>query len=212
MNKPVIVVGAGGHAKVVVDALLAVHTALIGITDANHARKGDRLMGITVLGNDDVLADYPPNAVDLVLGIGSVRVSAARQRIFEQFKMAGYQFRTFVHPSAFVSREAALGEGCQVMAGAVIQAGANLGANVLVNTHVSIDHDCRIGDHVHLGPGSVLCASVNLGAGSHVGGGSTIIQGIQLGRDVQVGAGALIIRDCNDRTCHIGVPGKEWRI
>lgn len=209
VNKPVIVVGAGGHAKVVVDALLASDTAVIGLTDADQTKKDERLMGVSVLGGDDILANHQPAAVDLVLGVGSVRIAAIRQQLFEYFKMAGYQFRTLIHPSAVVGREVMLGEGCQIMAGAVIQAGAHLGANVLVNTRATIDHDCRIGDHVHVGPGAVLCASVNVGAGSHVGSGSTIIQGIRLGCAVQVGAGALIIRDCNDGTCHVGVPGKE---
>lgn len=209
MNKPVIVIGAGGHAKVVVDALLAVHTLLVGITDADRNRKGEQLMGIGVLGGDDVLADYPPETVDLVLGVGSVRVSNSRQMLFEKFKAAGYRFRTFVHPSAVVSSQVVLGEGCQVMAGAVIQADAILGANVLINTRAAVDHDCRIGDHVHLGPGSVLCAGVDVGTGSHLGSGSTTLQGVRIGRAVQVGAGALIIRHCADGTCHVGVPARE---
>lgn len=209
MNKPVIVIGAGGHAKVVVDALLAVQALLVGITDADRNKKGERLMGISVLGGDDVLADYPPETVDLVLGVGSVRVSNHRQTLFEKLKAAGYRFRTVVHPSAVVSSQVLLGEGCQVMAGAVIQADATLGANVLVNTRVAVDHDCRIGDHVHLGPGSVLCAGVDVGTGAHLGSGSTILQGVRIGRAVQVGAGALIIRHCADGTCHVGVPARE---
>lgn len=209
MNKPVIVIGAGGHAKVLVDALLAGNVDLIGITDNDPAKVGDRLLGVTVLGSDDVLANYPPNVADLVLGVGSVRVSEIRQKIFAHFKMAGYQFRTIVHPSAVIAREVVLGEGCQVMAGAIIQAGSHLGENILVNTRASIDHDCRIGDHVHLGPGTTLCANVSIGEGCHVGSGATITQGIRLGRNVQVGAGALILRNCEDTTCHLGVPGEE---
>lgn len=195
----------------VVDALLTLCTPLIGITDADRSRKGSRLMGIGVLGGDDVLADYPPEAVDLVLGVGSAGVSTIRQMLFENLKAAGYRFQTFVHPTATVSRHAVLGEGCQVMAGAVVQADARLGANVLVNTRVCVDHDCSIGDHVHLGPGSVLCAGVDVGVGSHLGSGSTTIQGVRIGRAVQVGAGAAIIRNCADGTCHVGVPARERR-
>jgi len=209
VNRPVVVIGAGGHAKVVVDALLLLGAELLCLTDTDSAKHGTSVLGVPVLGDDSLLTDYPPGSVDLAMGVGSARVSPSRRRIFEQMKRMGYNFRTLIHPGALIGREVLLGEGCQVMAGAVIQAGSALGMNVLVNTRASVDHDCRIGDHAHVGPGAVLGGDVTLGADCHIGCGAALIHGVQLGCGVQVGAGAAVISHCNDETIVLGVPGKE---
>jgi len=209
VNKPIIIVGAGGHAKVVADALLSCGCTVLGLTDPDPALQGLAVLGLPVLGDDGALAGYPPATIELVLGVGTVRVSPHRRRIFERFKMAGYSFATVVHPGAVIGREVTLGEGCQVMAGAIIQTGSQLGSNTLVNTSASIDHDCRIADHVQIGPGAVLGGGVEIGGDSCVGAGATVIQGIQVGSGVQVGAGAAVIRNCANGSRIVGVPGKE---
>jgi len=209
VNKPIVVIGAGGHAKVVVDALLLLDAELICLTDSDPAKQGKSVLGIPVVGDDTILTKYPPDSVDLALGVGSVRVSRLRRQIFERLKQAGYHFKTFVHPGASIGREVVLGEGCQVMAGAVIQVGASLGVNVLINTLASVDHDCRIGDHVHVAPGAILSGHVAIGADCHIGCGATVIQGIRLGNGVQIGAGAAVVSHGNNETIILGVPGRE---
>lgn len=209
MSKPVVVIGAGGHAKVVVDALLLLGAKVLCLTDADPAKHGESVLGIPILGDDVMLSRYSPDEIHLALGIGSVKVSSVRRQVFEKMRKSGYRFMTIVHPNTSIGREVELKEGCQIMAGAIIQTGSVLGINVLVNTRASIDHDCRIGDHVHVGPGAILSGHVSLGSGCHVGCGATVIQERHLGNDVQIGAGAVVVNDSGDGSRILGVPGRE---
>lgn len=95
------------------------------------------------------------------------------------------------------------------MAGAVIQPDVTIGANVLINTRASVDHDCRIGDHAHLAPGTTLCGGVCVGHTTHIGAGATVIQGVQIGNRCLIGAGSLVLRDVADGKKAYGVPAKE---
>lgn len=211
MRKPVVVIGAGGHAKVVVDTLLRQNAEVLCLTDADPTRHGTQVLGLTVLGDDGILERYPPEKVDLALGVGSVQVSQHRREIFERLKIAGYCFRTVVHPTALIGSEVVLGEGCQIMAGVLIQPGTTLGVNVLLNSSASVDHDCLIGDHAHIGPGAILSGHVTVGADCNVGCGASIIQGICLGDQVQIGAGASVVSNFGNRATILGVPGREQR-
>lgn len=193
----------------VADALLAAKRNVIGFTDAAPALHGARVLGLPVFGDDGILASYDPASIELAMGTGSVRVSPLRRQLFERLKMTGYSFTTVVHPSATLGRDIVLGEGCQIMAGAVIQAGSRLGLNVLVNTRAAVDHDCRIGDHAQIGPGAVLCGAVVIGGDSFIGAGASVIQGTCIGNGVQVGIGAAVLRHCADGSTVVGVPAKE---
>jgi sugar O-acyltransferase (sialic acid O-acetyltransferase NeuD family) len=208
MSLPVIVLGAGGHAKVLVDALLACSALIAGIVDPDPAQAGSELLGVPVLGDDDLVREFPPEEITLVNGLGSVGLPVARRRVFERFKGLGYGFAAVVHPSAVVAPDVVPGEGAQVMAGAVIQAGCCIGANSIVNTRASVDHDCSLGDHVHLAPGVTLSGGVTIGAGSHLGTGATVIQGIRIGAGCLVGAGSLVLRDVEPGTSVRGVPAR----
>lgn len=181
--KPVILLGAGGHARVLLDTL--------------------RLRKIKVLGlveNDEEAFKHSPSKVLLVNGVGSVRADARREAIFNRFKERGYSFLTVVHPSAVVAKDAELGEGAQVMAGAVIQTGSVIGKNSIVNTRASVDHDARIGAHVHLAPGAVLSGEVTVGDNSHLGTGAVVVNGIKIGAGVFVAANSLVCEDLADGT------------
>lgn len=212
MNKPVVVIGAGGHAKVVIDALLLLDVQVLCLTDTDPAKHGASVLGIPVLDEDSLLTRYPPDTADLAMGVGSVRVSQFRREIFERLKSSGYRFKTIVHPSTSIGRDVVLGEGCQIMAGVVIQTGSILGVNVLINTRAVVDHDCEIGDHVHIGPGAVLSGHVTLDADCHIGCGASVIQGIRLGNNVQVGAGAAVVNDFGNGARVLGVPGRRLSI
>lgn len=195
MKRPVIILGAGGHARVLIDALLATSREISGIVDPDPALKGARILGLPVLGGDEVVTQFPPADVLLVNGLGSVGSPVRRQKIFERFKGMGYSFISVVHPSAVVATQVELGEGGQIMAGAVIQTGSRIGANVIINTRVSVDHDCMIGDHCHLAPGVTLSGGVKIGSGCHLGTAATVIQGITIGEGTVVGAGSLVLKD-----------------
>ena len=205
-DKAVIMLGAGGHAKVLLDTLIDQRANVIGILDQNP--RGAGLFEIPIIGTDDDIKNYSPTAVELVNGLGSINVVGARMHIFKKFKALGYNFRSVIHPTAIVSTRAQLGEGVQIMAGAVVNAGSNIGDNAIINTSTSIDHDCQLAAHVHIAPGCVLSGGVTVGKGTHIGTGSSIIQGITIGQNVLIGAGSVVVRDIPDNVKAFGVPAR----
>lgn len=208
MSLPVIVLGAGGHAKVLIDALLASDTEIIGAVAADSAQKGKFVGTVPILGGDEEVLKYSQNAVCLVNAVGSVGLPFRRRELFVRFKWQGYSFATVVHPSAVLASGIEFGEGAQIMAGVVVQPGCSIGANTIINTRTSVDHDCCIGDHVHIGPGTVLCGNVSIDNCSHVGPGVTIIQGTSIGKRCVVGAGSVVLNNFSDGMTVYGVPAK----
>jgi UDP-perosamine 4-acetyltransferase len=202
--------GAGGHAKVLIDALLASSTVIAGVVDPDAKLAGTFLLGISVLGGDDIVSEFPPSQVQLVNGLGSVGLPVKRQQLFEKFRHMGYTFAAVTHPSAVIAPDVTFEEGTQVMAGAVIQTGCRIGFNSIVNTRASVDHDCAVGDHVHIAPGVTISGGVKVGNGVHIGTGATIIQGVSIGSYCLVAAGAVVTRDMIAGTMVRGVPAREF--
>lgn len=208
MSLPVIILGGGGHAKVLIDALLASSAVIAGVVDPNPKLAGAKILGVRVLGGDDIVNGFPPSEVQLANGLGSIGLPAKRQQIFERFKEMGYKFTTVIHPSAVIASDVVLGEGTQVMAGAVIQPGSRIGINSIINTRASVDHDCLIGDHTHIAPGVTLSGGVKVGTGSHIGTGATVIQGIVVGGQCLVAAGAVVVSNVAENTTVKGMPAR----
>ena len=205
----VIVIGAGGHARVLLDVLGRCGIAVAGLTDADGAKHGKLLAGARILGADIVLEEHPPGSTILVNAMGSTESMTLRQAVYERLKAAGYDFLTLVHPSSVVAPDAVLGEGVQVMAGAIIQPGAKIGANSIVNTGAQVDHDCSIGAHVHLSPGVTLSGTVTVGDGTHMGTAATVVQGLCVGRGCLVAAGAVVTAPVADGERVAGVPARR---
>lgn len=192
MKKPVAILGGGGHGRVVLDALRLAGFDILGIIDA---RTDISLpAGLQHLGTD--LGAVSPATCDLALGIGSVDVGEKnpRPRFFVEAKARGFHLPAFIHPTAFVASDVVLGEGAQILAGAIVQVGSRVGSNVIVNTRASIDHDGIIGDHVHLAPGVVLSGGVEIGSGTHLGTGVVVIQGVKIGTESMIRAGSVITK------------------
>lgn len=200
MRSPVIVIGGGGHAKVLIDALLLQDLEVAGISDPTLTAGQAGPRGVSVLGDDEAVRRFSPDGVQLVNGVGSTGSTARRREIFERFVSAGYRFTSVIHPSAVIAEDVILGHGVQIMAGAVIQTGTTIGDDTIVNTRASVDHDCRVGDHVHLAPGATLSGGVSVGARTHVGVGAIIIQSISIGPDSLIGAGAVVVEDVPEGT------------
>lgn len=210
MSLPVIILGGGGHAKVLISALLAASTVIIGIVDPDPTLAGRSILGVPVLGGDEVVDKYPPAEVLLVNGLGSVALPIKRQQLSEKYRGAGYRFATILHPAAVVAADVLLGEGAQVMAGAVIQPGSRIGIDSIINTRASVDHDCIIGDYVHIAPGVTLSGGVTVGRCSHIGTGATVTQGISIDNRCLVAAGAVVTRNMAEGAKVRGVPAREF--
>lgn len=206
MERPVIIIGGGGHASVVYSTLSLLDADVLGYTDPSPNSFPDT--GLDYLGGDDALKEYAPAEVYLAMGIGSTQDSTHRVRLYTGLRDAGFDFPPIVHPDAVVATRLPLEAGAQVMAGSIIQPGVTLGENGIVNTNASIDHDCQIGPHVHVAPGATISGDVHLGRGVHVGTGASLIQGVHIGENSVVGAGAVVIDDVNSRETVVGVPAR----
>lgn len=209
MKLPVIIIGGGGHAKVLIDALLLNKVIILGIVDSDLSQKGNSILGISVIGDDDVVFKYEPGKIQLVNGIGSVGLPIKRQRVFDKFKGMGFTFASVIHPSAVIASDAEVREGAQIMAGAIIQLGSRIGKNSIVNTKASVDHDCIIGDHVHIAPGVTISGGVRVGNGVHIGTGAIVIQGINIADGSLIGAGSLVLKDVSKNAKVKGAPSEE---
>ncbi|KPA96665.1 sugar O-acyltransferase, sialic acid O-acetyltransferase NeuD family [Pseudomonas asplenii] len=208
--KPLVLLGAGGHAKVLLSLIQALGLELLGVCDPALSRQGGALWrGVKVLGGDDALGVIDPLSVGLVNGVGQVVGGTGRRSIFIGLKEKGFYFPPLVHPAAWVDSTAALHEGVQVMAGAVIQADVSIGANSIVNTRSSIDHDCCLGADVHVAPGATLCGGVQVGDQAFIASGATVIQGLVVGEGAVVGAGSVLVRNLLARQVLLGPAARE---
>lgn len=203
----VVMLGAGGHAKVLLSLLQAIGANVRGICDPGLAAQSVTMWrGIAVLGGDEALEHLDPASVGLVNGMGQLVGASRRQGLFETLCARGFGFPALVHPAAWVDSTVMLQAGVQVMAGVVIQPDSIIGTNSIVNTGARIDHDCIIGEHVHVAPGAVLCGGVKVARGAFIGAGSTTIQGVSIGESCVVGAGAVLVRDLQAGHLVVGSP------
>lgn len=208
MNAPILIIGAGGHASVVADALLAGGAELLGFTDENISRHGATVCGVKVLGGDDVLGRYNPEKIVLVNGIGSVGDVSVRRRVQERLQSSGWHFVGVRHPTAIVSAHAHIAAGVQLLAGCVLQTGAVVAEGCIINTAAVVEHDVNLQPWVHIAPGSIVCGDVTIGARSHVGAGAVVLQGVQLGEDTRVGAGSVVLKSFAGGGLLVGVPAR----
>jgi sugar O-acyltransferase (sialic acid O-acetyltransferase NeuD family) len=202
MHAELVLIGAGGHARVVLDAMRLCGMQVSGVI----AREVPAVaFPVRFLGDDQHLGKLP-RSVRLVMGVGGSGSPAHRRTLFERAKSLGFGFQTVVHPAATLADDVVLGEGCQVMAGVVVQAGTQLGANVIVNSGAVIDHDGRIGDYVHIAPGAVLAGGVAVGSGTLIGTGASVVPNASIGADTVIGAGAVVVGDIPAGVVAYGVP------
>jgi sugar O-acyltransferase (sialic acid O-acetyltransferase NeuD family) len=195
-----IVYGASGHGKVIVEILESIDTPHIEIwDDADKPHMWEYAVKKPATG---VLQDQ------MVISIG---VNATRKKVAERFAEVA-KFGTAVHATAHISKRATVGEGTVVMANATVNADTKIGKHCIVNTCASIDHDCVLGDYAHISPNATLSGDVHVGEGTHVGSGASAIQGIRIGKWCTIGAGAVIIRNIPDYATAVGNPARIIKI
>lgn len=187
--KPLIIIGYGGHGRVLHDLIRTCGYDILGVCDPN-ARHGH-----LQLFSEDEVSDLNPENVSLVNGIGSVSVPYKRHNIYTSFKEKGFTFPKLIHPTACIANDVSLGDGVQIMAGCILQTGVKILENTIINTASSIDHDCTIGVSCHIAPGVVFSGGVTVHDLCHVGTGVVSIQNITIPREQLVKAGAVLTKD-----------------
>ena len=209
-KEKIILLGGGGHAKVVIDAIRSSGKfSIYGIFDP-HLAVGRSIMGVKVLGNDRILPKLK-NIKYAFISVGSVGNCDVRKKIYRYLKTIGLQLPVIAHPTAIIARNAKIKEGAFMAARAVVNSGAKIGRNAIINTASSVDHDCRIGDFVHIGPGVALSGDIKIGNETHIGTGARIIQNLTIGSKCMVGAGVTIRQNLKSKT-HIAVSQPSFLI
>ena len=204
----VIIIGAGGHGKVVLDILQHDSDAdLIGFIDDDVTSHDKIIDGLRVLGSvnslSKLIAVYKVDAAIIAVGDNKVRAE-----LFDKMKGLGLKLKGAIHPDALIARDVEVGEGVVIAAGAVINTGGRIGNNVIINTGAVLDHDDVIEDNAHISPGVKLAGRVTVGKYTHVGLGVTIVEDLTIGENTTIGAGAVVLANIPANTTAVGVPAR----
>lgn len=211
--KPLIILGGGGHASVLVDILLQQGRVILAIVCPDSVSSRCVFNGLSHFKNDADVLQFDTSDVLLVNGIGALPERTIRGDIFRHFKELGYQFETIVSQHAVVSPHANLASGVQVLHNAVVQPGSSIGENTIINTGTIVEHDCQVGSNNHIAPRATLCGQVSTCKNVYIGAGATIIQNIHIGHDSLVGAGATITYDLDcEHIAYGGRPAVRKRV
>lgn len=204
----VVVIGGGGHAKVVISILKKLKSFdIIGYTD--NINKGE-LLKIPYLGTDEILAEMIKQGVNnAVIGVGQIKSAAIRIAIVEKLAGLGFIFPSIISPDSTINEDVFIDEGTVIMDGAVINTGTQVGKFAIINTKTSIDHDCKIGNFTHLAPGVTLSGGVYIGNKVLIGIGTSIKEGIQIVENCLIGGGSLVIKDLILPGQYVGIPAKR---
>ena len=204
----IVVVGGGGHAKVLIAVLNKLGWTVLGYTDL---QESGPILGSRCLGDDtaleSILGEHEGCAA--VVGVGKVDTSSVRRHLHQQVVGLGFETPVIVSPAAIVNDDVMLGAGSVVIDGAVVNSGARLGALCIVNTHSTVEHDCALGENVHVAPGAVLSGGVRIGDDCLVGAGATLIQGVTVCAGCMIGAGAVVIADIGEAGAYVGNPARR---
>ena len=197
-----IVYGASGHGKVIIEILESVYTPIIEIwDDADKAPVWEY----------PVKRPLPPGIPVTDKMVISIGANSTRKKVADRLART-VGFGKAIHAATCISNRASVGEGTVIMAGATVNADTNIGRHCIVNTNASIDHDCLLGDFVHISPNATLSGDVHVGEGTHIGAGASVIQGIRIGKWCTIGAGTVVIRNIPDHATAVGNPARIIKI
>lgn len=206
--KKIIIVGDGGHAKVVIDIIQEMNCyEIIGITSNNNI---NRFCGYPVLGNDDILSDYLKKGINnIALGIGGFKDNIHRTELYNKFSGLGFNIINAIHPNTVISKSVDIGNGVVVFPGVVLNAEVKIGNNVIIATGSTIDHETIIESNTLVSAGVTIGANALIGEGSLCALGSKIVSGVTIGKNCLVAAGAVVVNDIDDNSVVCGIPAKK---
>ena len=206
----VVVIGGGGHAKVLISLIRKLRWSIAGYVDP---RDGDPLLGVPCVGDDDrlrgLLEDHP--GMCAAVGIGKVDASPRRSQLQARITSLGYTFPTFVSPQAVVNDDVTLGPGTVVFDGAIVNPSVVAGAACIINTSATVEHDCQLGDNVHIAPGATLSGGVVVGDHTFVGAGAVVIHAVRIAPGCLIGAGTVVTTDLAVPGTYVGAPARRIR-
>lgn len=195
-RKPLLLMGAGGHARACIDVIEQEGTFLIaGLVGCSH-EAGAHVLGYRVVGTDTDLSALAREFDHALIAVGQIKTPEPRERLFGLLEENGFVLPVVVSPHAYVSAHARLGAGTIVMHGAVVNAGAEVGRNCIINSQALVEHDVVIGDHCHIATAAAINSGVFVGAGTFVGSNACVRQGIHIGERCLIGMGERVLADC----------------
>jgi sugar O-acyltransferase (sialic acid O-acetyltransferase NeuD family) len=205
-NNSVLLIGLGGHALVVIDALHSAGRSIVGYCDREE--RTDFVGDLVYFGNEDgTESKVVLTANDFLVTIGD---NALRQRVSDGLQTRGFtEAAAAVHATTTVGSDVSFGRGTQVQGGVFVNAKSVIGRGVILNTACIVEHECVVGDFVHVAPGVVLAGNVTVGAGAFIGANATVIQGVTIGANAIVGAGTVVLRDVPAGRTVVGNPAKQ---
>ena len=206
----IVVIGGGGHAKVVINVLKKSGYSIAGYTD--HEDRGV-ILGITHLGDDGILQDLIDNDPDCmaVIGVGKIDLSRLRLALQDEIATIGFDFPVIVSPGAIINEAVSICEGTVVFDGVVVNSGTEIGRACILNTNSTVDHDCRLGDNVHIAPGVTISGVVTIGDNTMIGTGATVIHSVSITGGCLIGAGSTVVKDITVPGTYVGSPAKRIR-
>ncbi|MGO2337394.1 acetyltransferase [Providencia heimbachae] len=202
-KKPLVIIGGGGHASVLVDILLSQGREILAVISQHDISSRRIFSGFPHLTQDTDVKKFTPSEIILVNGIGIQANSDFRQKINSYFIEVGYEFETVIANSSIVSPYAEIKTGVQIFPSVIIQAGVTIEEHSIINTGAIIEHDCKIGSNNHIAPRAVLCGGVTTAKNVYIGANATVIQGISIEEKSIVGAGAILTQNLpSQSTCY----------
>ncbi len=201
-----IIIGAGGHARVVIETALLNNYEVLGVIDHQYLGYQESIIGIPVIGGLSELKKYDPKDTSVFIALGEGR---ERETYFNMGSKEGYELPSLIHPTATIGSHVNIGQGVLINSGAIINTGVSLGEGAIVNTGAIIDHESEIGKYAHVGPGSKIAGRVTVGEYTFIGIGAIIIDKISVGFGCRIGAGAVLINDIPSDSTVVGIPARS---
>lgn len=212
MSNPIILVGGGGHCRVIIDIINENNEYdEILISDIKE-NKGKELLGIRIEHTDDELSNlYNKGIKNAFVSLGNVNLTTKREELYNKLKSIGFILPVIASKSANISKHTEINEGTLIGKNVVINPGVKIGKNCIINTGAIIEHDCVIEENVHIAPGAILSGGVTVGTNSFIGAGAIIIQKTNITANTLIGAGAVVIKDVTSSGVYVGTPAKKTK-
>lgn len=204
--KKVIVIGSGGHAKVVIDILQEMEDVeIVGITSTS-LDAGSLFFNYPVIGDDCKLVEYSNADYIIAIGLGGYRDNNLRAHVYNYVKGLGFNFINAIHPSAVISKSVIIGEAVVIFPGVIINTDVKIGNNSIIATGSTVDHETVIGNNVLVSAGVTIGAYATICDNSLIALGSSVISGVRIGENALVAAGAVVTKNVLDNEIVYGVP------